>query len=73
MGKARLRRCDQNATSTPQGGRARWCEPGMTFGYVQAPITGKCSGKVRDSATRGKRTTGLEPATFGLGSRRSTN
>jgi hypothetical protein len=34
-------------------------------------ITAICGEKVRDTAKPGKRTTGLEPATFGLGSQRS--
>src|SRR3954454_977967 len=49
---------------------ARLCPPTGLNAYR---ITAICGEKVRDTARPGKRTTGLEPATFGLGSRRSTS
>jgi hypothetical protein len=41
-----------------------------TLGPKTRPFAGKT---MRNRANREKRTTGVEPATFGLGSRRSTN
>jgi hypothetical protein len=46
------------------------CSSSATLGPKTRPFAGKT---MRNAANPEKRTTGLEPATFGLGSRRSTN
>jgi hypothetical protein len=60
-------RCDHYSPASP-------CERVRARPRLLRPserITAICGEKVRDTARPGKRTTGLEPATFGLGSQRS--
>jgi hypothetical protein len=60
-------RCDQNATTSPVQRAESTCNPIRTLGRVLIAKPGVCRSFQAISGTPAKRTTGVEPATFGLG------